>query len=304
MEELKKIWMDGKFVDWQEANIHILTHTLHYGGGIFEGIRAYKTNKGPAVFRLPEHIDRFFYSASALEMEIPFSKQEIKQAILETIKINQIEECYIRPIAFFGYGKMGLNPKGAPVQTAIAVWPWGAYLGGKETISVKISKYIRLHPKSTIADAKITGHYVNSILSSLEIQKAGFDEALLLDYEGYVAEGPGENIFIVKNNKLYTPPLGTILDGITRDSVIEIAKDLGIKNQEKKITVKELKSADEAFFSGTAAEICPIGKIDNTLINNGKMGEITEKIKDLYQKIVHGKEEKYFHWLQFYKFMV
>ena len=301
MEQTKKIWFDGKFVDWEDAKIHVLTHALHYGSGIFEGIRAYKTEKGPAIFRLSEHIDRFFYSASALDMEVPFSKEEIVNAVLEIVKVNEIEECYIRPIVFFGYGKMGLNPKGSSVQAVIAVWPWGAYLGDKEAIRVKISKYIRIHPKSTIADAKITGHYVNSILAFLEIQKAGFDEALLLDYKGYIAEGPGENIFIIKNKKFFTPCLETILAGITRDSVIKIAKDLGFEVEEKKFTVEELKSADEAFFSGTAVEICPIGQIDETLINQGNIGEITQRIKEIYSRIVRGKEQRYLNWLTFVK---
>ncbi len=299
MEQTKKIWLNGRFIDWQEAKIHILTHTLHYGGGVFEGIRAYKTRKGPAVFRLPEHIKRLFYSASALEMEIPFSKQELEKAVLETVKVNEVEECYIRPIVFFGYGKMGLNPKGCPVQVAIAVWPWGAYLGGKEAVRVKISKYKRIDPRSTVADAKITGHYVNSILASLEAQKTGFDEALLLDGNGYIAEGPGENIFIIKDKNIFTPPKGAILPGITRDSVITIAKDLGFRVEEKNLTVEELKSADEAFFSGTAVEICPIAQIDQCLIGNGMPGEITQKIKEIYQKIVQGEEERYLNWLSF-----
>ncbi len=298
MKELKKIWIDGKFVDWQEAKIHILTPTMHYGGGVFEGIRAYRTNKGAAVFRLSEHIDRLFYSASVLEMEMPFSKEEIKQAILETIRINNIDECYIRPIIFFGYGEMGLNPSKAPVRTAIAVWPWGAYLG-KDVVSAKISKYMRLHPRSIVSDAKICGYYANSILASLEVRKAGFDEALLLDYQGNVAEGPGENIFIVKNNKLFTPSTGAILPGITRSSVMEIAKNNGIEIEEKTITADELKSADEAFFSGTAVEICSIGKIDDTLIGSGKSGKITQKIKEAYTRAAEGSEEKYLKWLTF-----
>jgi branched-chain amino acid aminotransferase len=301
MEKVKKIWLNGKFIDWEKAKIHILTHTLHYGGGVFEGIRAYQANRGPAVFRLDDHLKRFFYSASCLEMKIPFSKKEIKKAVLETIKVNNINECYIRPLAFFSYGKMGLKPIGSPVEVAIAVWPWGAYLGEKETITVKISKYIRLHPKSVVPDAKICGHYVNSILATLEAHRWGFDEALLLDFEGYVAEGPGENIFMVKDGKLFTPPLGTILPGITRDSVTKIAQDIGIEIEEKKITVEELKSAEEIFFTGTAAEIQSIGKVDQTVINNGKIGQITKEIKALYQKIVHGEEKKYLKWLTFVK---
>ncbi len=301
MKKVNKIWVDGEFVSWDEAKIHVLTHTLHYGGGVFEGIRAYNTEKGAAVFRLKEHVDRFFNSASSLEMKIPFSKSEIKKAILETIKVNNIKECYIRPIGFFGYGKMGLNPKGAPVRIAIAVWPWGAYLEKGKAIKVKISDYIRIHPKSTVADAKICGHYVNSILASQEAQKAEADEALFLDYEGNIAEGPGENIFIVKDGNLITPPLGTILGGITRDTVIKIADSFGINTIKEKITPEELFSADEAFFVGTAAEICPIGEVDGKLINNGKVGEITKKIKDFYGKIVRGEKEKYKKWLSFVK---
>jgi len=297
MEKVEKIWLDGEFIDWEKANIHILTHTLHYGGGVFEGIRAYSTKKGTAVFRLPEHVDRFFYSASCLAMDLPFSKEEINEAILKTVSINKVKECYIRPIAFFGYGKMGLNPEGAPIRVAIAVWPWGAYLGEKNAIDVKISKFIRIHPASTIADAKICGNYVNSILASQEIKKEGYDEALFLDYKGYVAEGPGENIFIVKDNKLYTPQKGSILPGITRDSVIQIAQDLSFQVEEKEITAEELKSADEAFFVGTAAEICPIGRIDDVLINKGMVGDKTQKIKETYKRVVRGEEKKYLNWL-------
>lgn len=296
MREVKKIWFDGEFLDWDKAKIHILAHTLHYGGGVFEGIRAYETKKGPAVFRLKDHIKRLFYSARVLEMDIPFSETDIEKAILELIKINQVKESYIRPIVIFGYGKMGLNPKGAPVNTAIALWPWQAYLGEKP-IKVKVSKYIRIHPKSTVADAKICGHYVNSILASQEAQKAGFDEALFLDFEGFVAEGPGENLFIVENEKLFTPLNGSILPGITRDTVFKIAQDLDIETKEEKLSLDRVKSADEAFFAGTAVEICSIGQIDNVLINNREAGEITKKIKDVYQRIIHGKEKKYFNWL-------
>ena len=288
MENVGKIWLNGEFVDVKNAKVDILSHTLHYGSGVFEGIRAYKTQNGTAVFCLTEHIDRLFYSASCLEIKIPFSKKEIKDAVLETVKINKLEECYIRPLVFLGPG-MGLNPAGIQVNLMIAAWPWGAYLGeGKEAIDVKISKYIRIHPDSTIHDAKICGHYVNSILASLEIKKAGFDEALLLDFEGFVAEGPGENIFIVKDNKIFTPAVGKILKGITRDVVIKIAKEQKIKVVEKKISVGELKSADEAFFTGTAVEICAISKIDETTINKGKTGPITKKIKQSYNEMVRG----------------
>ena len=301
MNNVGKIWINGKFVNYENANVHILSHTLHYGSGVFEGIRAYKTQNGTAIFRLSEHIDRLFYSASCLEIKIPFSKKEVKQAVINTIKINKLEECYIRPLVFLGQG-MGLNPSNIQANIAIAAWKWDAYLGGeKETINVKISKYIRIHPDSTITDAKICGHYVNSILASLEIKKAGFDEALLLDFEGYVAEGPGENIFIIKDNKIFTPPIDKILNGITRDIIINSAKEQNIEIQEKKITVEELKSADEAFFTGTAVEICAIGKIDNVLINNDKVGKITKKIQKDYSNIVRGEKEKYLKYLTFTK---
>jgi branched-chain amino acid aminotransferase len=299
MLKTNKIWFNGKFVDWQKAKVHLLTHSLHYGSSVFEGIRCYQTEKGLAVFRLPEHLERFFYSAKSISMEIPFSKKEIKEAILKIIKINRLKECYIRPIAWFTEG-MGLHTKGIPVQVAIAVWPWKAYLGEKP-LKVKISKFIRIHPKSTIPDAKISGNYINSILASQEAKKAGFDEALLLDYQGYLAEGPGENIFIAKDNQLFTPERGSILPGITRDSIIKIARDSGIKVIEKKITPKELKLADEAFFVGTAVEVCLIKKVDNILINKGKIGKITKKIREIYQKIIRGKEKKYLKWLTFVK---
>lgn len=299
MKATQKIWFNGRVLDWKEAKVHILTHTLHYGGGVFEGIRAYTTEQGPAVFRLDDHLRRFFYSASCLKMKIPFSFLKLKKAILNLIKINKIEECYIRPIAFFGQ-KMGLNPKGVPVQVAVALWPWGNYLGEKP-IKVAISKFIRLHPKSVISDAKICGYYVNSIFASLEAQERKTEEALLLDYQGYVAEGPGENIFLVKNRKLFTPRKFSILPGITRDTVLKIAKDLKISVREKDIKTQELKTAEEAFFTGTAAEICPIGQIDKTVINKGKIGPFTEQFKNLYQRIIHGREKKYRQWLSFIK---
>ena len=297
--ELKKIWMNGELVDWKEAKIHVLTHTLHYGSGVFEGIRAYETDKGAAVFRLSEHVKRLFYSADALGMKISFSQEEIKQAILETIRVNEVKSCYIRPLVFCGYGIMGLNFEGSPIDVSIAVWPWGAYLGGQEAVRVKISKYIRIHPQSTIADAKICGHYVNSILATREAKAAGFDEALFLDFKGNVAEGPGENIFMIKNNKLFTPQQGSILPGITKSSVEEIACDLGIETEQKIMTVEEVKSADEAFFSGTAAEIQPIGSIDGTAIGSGGAGKITTQIKNIYNKAIRGQDEKYLKWLSF-----
>jgi len=232
MDQTKYIWVNGKLIRWKKARTHILTHALHYGGGVFEGARVYETPRGPAVFRLKEHTDRLFYSAKALSMEIPYSKEEINQAIVYTVKKNKLKEGYIRPIAYFGYGKMGLNPAGAPVDVAIACWPWGKYLSDKP-IDVKISKYIRIHPKSGITDAKISGHYVNSIMAVNELAGTKFHEALFLDFKGNIAEGPGENFFIVKKGVVYTPTLGTILKGITRDSIFKIADYLGIRTKEK-----------------------------------------------------------------------
>ena len=294
----KKIWVDGKFVDWEKAKIHILTHSLHYGGGVFEGIRAYETEKGPAVFRLKEHLKRLFFSSSVLGMKIPFSKKEIEKAIIDLIKVNKVKQCYIRPLVIFGYGVMGLYPKKAPINVVVSLWTWKKYLG--KNLKVKVSKFIRIHPQSTVVEAKICGHYVNSILASIEAKKEGFDEALLLDYKGFVAEGPGENIFLVKNKKILTPKKGSILPGITRDTIITIAKQkLNLKVEEKEITLKELKNADELFFAGTAVEVSPIVQVDKTIIGGGKEGEITKKIRELYQRIVSGKESRYLKWLEF-----
>lgn len=299
MEKTKYIWLNGKFVKWQQAKIHVLSHALHYGSAVFEGIRLYNTIKGPAIFRLNEHIERLFNSAKVFSMRIPFSKKNIKNAIIKLVKINKINQGYIRPIVFYGYGKMGLNPEGAELNIAIAVWPWGKYL--KEKVKVIVSDFIRLHPRSVISTAKVSGYYVNSIFATMEAKKKKYDEAILLDFRGYVAEGPGENIFIVKKNTLYTPKPGSILLGITRDSVIKIAKDLGIKTFEKDISVKELLNADEAFFTGTAAEITPIFKIDKKLINKGKIGPITQKIKETFGKIVRAELKNYYKWLTFVK---
>ncbi len=297
MEETEFIWMHGKFVKWTDAKIHILTHSLHYGLGVFEGIRFYETEKCPAIFRLKEHIDRLFYGCESAGIKIPFSKDEIIKATIELIKINKILSGYIRPIVYYGYGKMGLNPSGAPVSIAIACWPWQKYLS-EAPIKVKTSKFIRLHPYSTKTDLKITGHYANSIFASLDIHSQGYDEALLLDFKGNIAEGPGENIFIVKNNILYTPKLGNILKGITRDSIMKIAKDNKIKVIEKNLKLKDAYSADEALFCGTAAEITPIASIDDKPIKNS-FGPITQKLKSIFMDIVKGKNNKYEDWLSF-----
>jgi branched-chain amino acid aminotransferase len=292
----KKIWLNGKLVDWNKAAIHVLAHGLHYGSAVFEGIRFYDAGKSPAIFQLTAHTKRLFYSAKAIGMKIPFAEAEINKAIIQTVKVNKVKSGYIRPLAFYDYGKMGLNPTGAPVSLAIACWPWGSYLGGKP-IRVKTSKYIRIHPDSLVADAKVSGHYVNSILASLEIQKAKVDEALFLDYKGNLAEGPGENLFFVKKGIIYTPKLGSILAGITRNSVMQIARDLKIPVKEGSYKLRDLYSADEAFFSGTAAEIQPIGILDGKKIHDGKTGKITAQIREIYMDAVAGKVSRYQKWL-------
>ncbi len=290
--------MDGKLVPWKDAKIHVLTHTLHYGGGVFEGVRFYETDKGQAIFRLKEHTDRLFKSAEVFEMEIPFSKEEINKSTLEIVKINKVKSGYVRHMGYFGYGKMGLNPKGAPVNVLIAVWPWGTYLG-EEAVRIKIPKIIKLHPESTDPNAKICGNYANSILASIEIKRDGYDEALLLDYKGNIAEGPGENIFMVKDGKIYTPPLGNVLPGITRDSVIQIAKDEGFEVEEKVLTKEDIFNADEAFFTGTAAEVTAIASLNDKPIGEKAPGPITVKLKTIYLDAVQGKIPKYESWLSY-----
>ena len=298
MNETKYIWMDGKFIDWDKAKVHVLAHTLHYGLGVFEGIRFYETSKGPAVFRLKDHIKRLFDGAKCSFMKVPYTQDKMNDAVLETIRKNKIKGGYIRPILFYGYGKMGLDPTGASVNAAIAVWPWDSYLG-EEAVKVKTSSFIRIHPKSTHASCKICGHYVNSIFASLEAKEKGYNEALLLDHEGYCAEGPGENLFIIKDGKLLTPKLGNILSGITRKSIIEIAGNEGIKVEEAKIKLEDVYDADEAFFTGTAAEVTSIASVDNKKIGKQSPGPITKKLKELYLDIVHGKVKKYEHWLEY-----
>ena len=296
-----KIWFNKKLINWNQAKVHVLTHTLHYGGGVFEGIRSYETgNKKVAVFRLKEHIERFFESAKAIHLKIPFSKKEIIEGVLKVIKTNKLKDAYIRPIAFWGEGKINLDPRKNPVNVSIIAFPFGAYLGEKP-VKVLISKYIRLHPQSVISSAKVCGYYINSILATIEAHDKGYDEALLLDYRGFIAEGSGENIFIVKNKTLYTPKLGNILPGITRESVMKIAKDHHLKVVEKDITLNELFNADEAFFTGTAAEIVPIGKVNNKLINKGQEGEITKFLREIFKKIVRGEDKRYKNWLNYVK---
>lgn len=297
--EVEKIWMDGEFVDWKEAKVHVLTHALHYGSGVFEGIRCYHTKKGPAVFRFIEHLERLFMSAKLYHMEIPYSLEDLREATKELIRINQLDACYIRPIVYRGYGEMGLNPLKSVVNVSIAVWPWGAYLGEegiKNGIRCNISSYERISPNALPPFAKCTGPYVNSILAKVESLKGGYDEAIMLDYRGMVSEGPGENIFVVKDGAISTTPEhASILRGITRASVMEIAGDLGHPVDERDLSRDNLLAADEVFFTGTAAEITPIREIEG--IEIGKPGPITRAIQDKFYKIVKGEEPKYEKWL-------
>ncbi|MEM3506081.1 MAG: branched-chain amino acid transaminase [Candidatus Bathyarchaeia archaeon] len=303
MEKTEKIWMNGHFVNWDDAKIHVLTHALHYGTGIFEGIRCYATENGPAVFRLKDHIKRFFNSAKVYLIKIPYSIDELCKAVKETIKVNKLKECYIRPIAFFGYGDMGLNPLENPIEVAIACWPWGAYLGEeglKKGVRCKISSWTRVDTKILPPLAKATANYANSVLAKLEALNCGYDEAILLNQHGYVAEATGENIFIISNGVLITPPLSAgALYGITRDSVIEIAKDFGIEVLEKNILREDMFMADEAFLTGTAAEVTPIREVDGRIIGSGSRGPITKKIQEKFFDIVKGKDKRYKKWLDF-----
>jgi branched-chain amino acid aminotransferase len=300
LQATEKIWMDGKFVPWNDAKVHVLVHTLHYGTGVFEGIRCYKTDSGSAVFRLKEHVDRLFGSMHILQMDCPFTREQVFDAILETIRVNKIDACYIRPLAFIGYGAMGVFPKENPVNVIIAVWPWGSYLGDegmKNGIRVKISSFSRPHINATMVRAKAVSNYANSLLAKREALKDGYDEAALLDTDGYVAEGSGENIFMVRNGKIKTPPLTAILEGVTRDTVMQLAQAHGIPLVEERFTRDELYLADEAFFSGTAAEITPIREVDNRKIGAGKPGLVTQKIQAAFFDIVHGRDKKHSTWL-------
>jgi branched-chain amino acid aminotransferase len=302
IQEAKKIWMDGKMVGWKDANVHVLTHTLHYGVGVFEGIRCYRGVKGSAIFRLKEHVDRLFTGAHICQIDIPFSREEITRAIIDTIKVNGLEECYIRPLVYLGYGAMGIFPRDNPVKVSIATWPWGAYLGEeglKNGIRVKVSSYTRHHVNISMTKAKVCGNYVNSQLAKREVIASGFDEALLLDTEGYISEGSGENIFTVRNGIIKTTPLTSILEGITRDSVIRIAGDEGIKMVEERFTRDELYISDEAFFTGTAAEITPIKEVDHRMIGPGKPGPVTKRLQSIFFDIVNGKIDRYSHWLTY-----
>ncbi len=297
------IWFDGDLVPWNEAKVHVLTHTLHYGLGVFEGIRAYECHDGrPAVFRNMDHIKRLYSSARIGQMKIPFSQEDMRKAIFKVLIANRLKEAYIRPIAFIGDGVMGVNPKDNPIRVAIAAYPWGAYLGDDgltKGIRAKISSYTRMHVNTHMTKAKICGNYVNSVMAKLEVTSMGYDEALMLDTEGYVSEGSGENIFIVRNGVLKTPPLTSILEGITRNTAIEIAEDEGVKVEFERFTRDELYIADEAFFTGTAAEITPIREVDERPVGDGKPGKITKRLQSRFFDAVKGKDDKFFKWLDF-----
>ena len=300
IEKTDKIWMDGKLVDWDDATVHVLTHTLHYGSGVFEGIRAYPTSRGPAVFRLTDHMRRLHDSAALLHMDLPYSVEELVEATKETVRANRLESCYIRPIAFLGYGEMGLNPLPCTINVSIAVWPWGSYLGDeglKRGVRMKISTWRRMDPNINPVAAKGTGIYINSSLAKVEALHGGYDEAILLNTAGTVAEATGENVFVVKNGALVTPPLSAgALEGITRDSVMTIARDLGYEVREQTLLRTDLYLADEAFLTGTAAEVVPIREVDDREI--GEPGEITRKIQETYFAAVHGQVEEYADWLE------
>ena len=294
----EKIWMDGELVDWADAKVHVLTHTLHYGSGVFEGVRAYKTSQGPAVFRLTDHIVRLFDSAQILMMDIPFTVDDLVEATKQTVAVNGLDECYIRPIVYLGYGEMGLNPLPCPVQVSIACWPWGSYLGEENMatgVKMKISSWQRHDPNAMPPAAKMTGMYINSSLAKVEALNAGYDEAILLSPQGYVSECTGENIFIVKKGRIITPPVSAgALEGITQDSVFTIARDLGYEVQVGNILRSDLYTADEAFLTGTAAEVVPIRSVDDREI--GGRGPITEAIQSTYFQAVRGEIDRYKDW--------
>jgi branched-chain amino acid aminotransferase len=301
-----KIWMDGELVDWRDAKIHVLSHTLHYGCGAFEGVRAYKTaDGGTAIFRLAEHTERLFNSAKILRMKIPFTQEQLNEAQKQVVRENKLESCYLRPLIWIGSEKLGVSPKGNKIHAMVAAWSWGAYLGEegmKRGIRVKTSSYTRHHVNITMTQAKTVSNYTNSILANMEALDDGYDEALLLDASGFVSEGAGENIFVVKGGVVYTPDLSAgALNGITRNTILHVCKDLGLELVQKRITRDEVYIADEAFFTGTAAEVTPIRELDRVEIGNrgdgGARGPITEKIQAAFFDIVNGKNPQYAHWL-------
>ncbi|PIT17445.1 branched chain amino acid aminotransferase [Snodgrassella alvi] len=296
------IWFNGNLVDWRNAQTHVLTHTLHYGMGVFEGVRAYEAQHGTAIFRLHDHTKRLFNSAKITGMHLPFSQEQINQAHIEVVKANKLASCYFRPMAFYGSNKLGVAPDQDDVEVIVAAWPWGAYLGEEgmqRGIRVQISSFTRHHPNITMIKAKANGNYMNSIMANTEATRNGYDEAIMLDSNGFVAEGSGENIFIVNDGKLYTPALDAALDGITRRTVMAIAADMQLTVSEKRITRDEVYCADEAFFTGTAAEVTPIREVDGRVIGCGVRGPLTTEIQQRYFEIVHGKNAKYESWLTY-----
>ena len=303
IEPTEYIWLDGQHVPWAEGNVHLLTHTLHYGLGVFEGIRCYACDDGrSAVFRLREHIDRLFRSARIMQLDIPFTRDAIEAAVVETLRANRLAEGYIRPLVFLGDGGMGLLPSDNPVRVAIMVWEWGAYLGEEgiaNGIRAKVSSYTRQHPNASMTKAKTCGEYVNSILAKREVTRLGYQEAILLDAQGMVAEASGENIFMVRGGAIKTPPLGSILEGITRDTVIALAREKGIAVSEVAMSRDELYSADEMFMTGTAAEVTPVRELDDRKIGEGSRGPITRTLQETFFDVVHGRESKHGDWLTF-----
>jgi branched-chain amino acid aminotransferase len=295
------IWYDGRLVPWREANTHVLTHSLHYGLAVFEGVRAYKTVDGTAIFRLKEHTDRLFSSAHIYMMKIPYTREELNEAQREVVRANELESCYLRPIAFYGSEKMGVSPKGAKVHVAIAAWPWGAYLGAEgleRGIRVKTSSFARHHVNVSMCRAKYSGTYANSILANLEATEHGYDEGLLLDVDGFVAEGAGENLFMIKDGQVFEPEIASALTGITRGSVHQLVKDiLGQEVRSKRLTRDDLYIADELFFTGTAAEVTPIRELDGRQIGIGKRGPVTTKVQKAFFDVVNGRNAKYKSWL-------
>lgn len=301
MQTTDRIWMDGELVDWADAKVHILTHALHYGSGVFEGVRAYATKRGPAVFRMADHVRRLFRSAHVYQMEIPFTQDEVGQAILDTVRANGLESCYVRPLVYRGYGEMGLNPLPAPVNVCVAVWPWGSYLGDaafEAGVRAKISSWKRNDHNMLPPGAKATGQYLNSSLAKVEALKAGYDEAIMLNAAGYITDGSGENVFVAKDGVLYTPPISAgCLDGITRDSVITIAHDAGYEVVERNLSRFDLYTADEGFFTGTAAEVAPIREVDDRALGYDGRGPITKEIQEAFFAAAHGEVDRYVGWL-------
>jgi branched-chain amino acid aminotransferase len=294
------IWMDGELVPWREAQVHVLTHSLHYGMGVFEGVRAYKTDRGTAIFRLQEHTRRLFGSAHIMMMKVPWDRETINAAQITAVRENRLESAYIRPLFFYGAEGMGLRADNLKVHGVVAAWEWGSYLGAdnmEKGIRIKTSSYTRHHVNITMCKAKATGNYINSMLALNEALQSGYDEAMLLDDHGFVAEGSGENIFIVHDGMLYTPDTSSALEGITRDTIMELAADIGLTVREKRISRDEVYLADEAFFTGTAAEVTPIREVDNRVIGNGGRGPLTEQLQSLYFDVVHGRVEQYKDWL-------